>query len=69
MIFQEPMTSLNPVLPIGLQIIEPLQFHLGMSTRDANSALSNCCEWWVSPIPSSGCDNIRINFPVACGNA
>ena len=36
MIFQEPMTSLNPVLPIGLQIIEPLQFHLGMSTRDAN---------------------------------
>jgi peptide/nickel transport system ATP-binding protein len=37
MIFQEPMTSLNPVLPIGLQIIEPLQFHLGMSTRDANA--------------------------------
>ena len=36
MIFQEPMTSLNPVLPIGLQIIEPLQFHLGMRTRDAN---------------------------------
>jgi peptide/nickel transport system ATP-binding protein len=35
MIFQEPMTSLNPVLPIGLQIIEPLQFHLGMSTPDA----------------------------------
>ena len=32
------MTSLNPVLPIGLQIIEPLQFHLGMSTRDANAA-------------------------------
>jgi peptide/nickel transport system ATP-binding protein len=37
MIFQEPMTSLNPVLPIGLQIIEPLQFHLRMSTRDANA--------------------------------
>ncbi|MSP87350.1 MAG: ABC transporter ATP-binding protein [Alphaproteobacteria bacterium] len=29
MIFQEPMTSLNPVLPIGLQIMEPLQIHLG----------------------------------------
>ncbi|MEO1016230.1 MAG: ABC transporter ATP-binding protein [Pseudomonadota bacterium] len=27
MIFQEPMTSLNPVLPIGLQIAEPLMFH------------------------------------------
>ncbi|MGE3989522.1 dipeptide ABC transporter ATP-binding protein [Pseudorhodoplanes sp.] len=37
MIFQEPMTSLNPVLPIGLQIIEPLQFHLKMNTRDANA--------------------------------
>jgi peptide/nickel transport system ATP-binding protein len=37
MIFQEPMTSLNPVLPIGLQIIEPLQFHLGMSTDEANA--------------------------------
>jgi peptide/nickel transport system ATP-binding protein len=36
MIFQEPMTSLNPVLPIGLQIIEPLQFHLKMSTQAAN---------------------------------
>ena len=35
MIFQEPMTSLNPVLPIGLQIIEPLQYHLKMSTSDA----------------------------------
>ena len=31
------MTSLNPVLPIGLQIIEPLQFHLGLSTKLANA--------------------------------
>jgi peptide/nickel transport system ATP-binding protein len=30
MIFQEPMTSLNPVLTIGFQIGEPLQAHLGM---------------------------------------
>ena len=37
MIFQEPMTSLNPVLPIGLQIIEPLQFHLKMNKEDANA--------------------------------
>ena len=27
MIFQEPMTSLNPVLTIGLQIMEPLFIH------------------------------------------
>lgn len=30
MIFQEPMTSLNPVLPIGLQIMEPLFMHTTM---------------------------------------
>jgi peptide/nickel transport system ATP-binding protein len=30
MIFQEPMTSLNPVLRIGLQITEPLTIHLNM---------------------------------------
>ena len=30
MIFQEPMTSLNPVLNIGFQIGEPLQTHLGL---------------------------------------
>lgn len=37
MIFQEPMTSLNPVLTIGLQITEPLQAHLGMSPSKART--------------------------------
>ncbi|MBW7905586.1 MAG: ABC transporter ATP-binding protein [Phycisphaerae bacterium] len=31
MIFQEPMTSLNPVLTVGFQIAEPLRVHRGMS--------------------------------------
>ena len=31
MIFQEPMTSLNPVLTIGRQITEGLEIHLGMT--------------------------------------
>jgi peptide/nickel transport system ATP-binding protein len=35
MIFQEPMLSLNPVLTIGAQIIEVLEQHTAMSTRDA----------------------------------
>lgn len=33
MIFQEPMTSLNPVLSVGRQIAEPLIRHRGMSRR------------------------------------
>ena len=30
-IFQDPMTSLNPVFTVGNQIMEPLRKHLGMS--------------------------------------
>jgi peptide/nickel transport system ATP-binding protein len=37
MIFQEPMTSLNPLLTIGLQITEPLTIHLGMSEQQAKA--------------------------------
>ena len=35
MIFQEPMTSLNPVLSIGAQIVETLRQHEQLSKRDA----------------------------------
>jgi peptide/nickel transport system ATP-binding protein len=35
MIFQEPMTSLNPVLTIGRQVAEVLTLHRGLSERDA----------------------------------
>ncbi len=35
MIFQEPMTSLNPVLTVGKQIGETVQLHQGMSATDA----------------------------------
>ena len=37
MIFQEPMTSLNPILTIGLQIKEPLQIHLCMTDEEATA--------------------------------
>lgn len=37
MIFQDPMTSLNPVLTISRQMEEPLMLHLGMSKQQARS--------------------------------
>ena len=37
MIFQEPMTSLNPVLTVGKQIGETLQLHQGMSAAQATA--------------------------------
>jgi oligopeptide transport system ATP-binding protein len=36
MIFQDPMTSLNPVLTIGTQITEALKLHMGMNDKQAN---------------------------------
>ncbi|MCA9910346.1 MAG: ABC transporter ATP-binding protein, partial [Anaerolineae bacterium] len=36
MIFQDPMTSLNPVLTIGTQITEALKLHLGMGKKEAD---------------------------------
>ena len=42
MIFQEPMTSLNPVLPIGRQVAEPLMVHQGLSK---NEALKKAANW------------------------
>ncbi len=36
MVFQEPMTSLNPVLTIGQQLTETICLHLGVSEQEAN---------------------------------
>jgi len=46
MIFQEPMTSLNPVLPIGRQVAEPLMIHQGLSRAKAYEKAAN----WLSHV-------------------
>jgi peptide/nickel transport system ATP-binding protein len=37
MIFQEPMTSLNPVLTCGFQVAEALRLHKGLTKKDARA--------------------------------
>jgi oligopeptide/dipeptide ABC transporter ATP-binding protein len=37
MIFQEPMTSLNPVFKVGEQIMEAIRFHMKLSKKEAKS--------------------------------
>ncbi len=36
-VFQEPMTALDPVLPVGVQIVESLQEHLRLTRRQARA--------------------------------
>ena len=79
MIFQEPMTALNPVLRVGEQVMEPLRLHLRLS-REA--ARARCVELFTQvgiPAPQSRLDDyphqlsggmrqrVMIAMALACG--
>ena len=44
MVFQDPMTSLNPVLTVGRQLQEPLMLHLGMTKKQAEERAAQLLE-------------------------
>ena len=79
MIFQDPMTSLNPVMKVGKQIAEPLRIHLDMSRGDANATALRLLEDVGIPEPekrlgqyphelSGGMrQRIMIAMALACG--
>ncbi len=51
MIFQEPMSSLNPCFPVGWQIKEALRFHLGMNRRACQTRAIELFEQVGIPAP------------------
>ena len=57
MIFQEPMTSLNPVLKIGDQVAEPLRLHEGLSRTQARHAAIELLTEVGIPAPQSRYDD------------
>jgi peptide/nickel transport system ATP-binding protein len=62
MIFQEPMTSLNPVLSIGLQLMEPLIIHKGMDQAQARARAVELLEMVGIPDPQRRLDQYPHQF-------
>jgi oligopeptide/dipeptide ABC transporter ATP-binding protein len=56
MIFQEPMTSLNPVFPIGDQISESIRLHRGLSRKEARARAVELLHQVGIPVPDRRVD-------------
>jgi peptide/nickel transport system ATP-binding protein/oligopeptide transport system ATP-binding protein len=56
MIFQEPMTSLNPVFKVGEQIVESLRLHQNMGKREARDRAIEMLQLVGIPIPHQRVD-------------
>jgi oligopeptide transport system ATP-binding protein len=62
MVFQDPMTSLNPVLTIGRQITEALQLHMGMTKPQARERAVELLTLVGIPLAEARIDNYPHQF-------
>ncbi|MGD9093431.1 MAG: ABC transporter ATP-binding protein [Anaerolineales bacterium] len=62
MVFQDPMTSLNPVFTIGYQITEALSIHKGMDKEEASEVAGNLLEQVGIPGAHSRLDDYPHQF-------
>jgi len=57
LVFQEPMTALNPMMTIGDQVMEPLQLHRGLGRNDARAEALRLLERIRLPNPRQRFDS------------
>ena len=69
MIFQEPMTSLNPVLTIGYQIQETVMLHLKMSAAEARRHTVEMLKMVNIPDAEQRFDYYPQQSPAECASA
>ncbi|HEY1014508.1 MAG TPA: ABC transporter ATP-binding protein [Herpetosiphonaceae bacterium] len=62
MIFQDPMTSLNPVLRIGRQMTESLKLHMGMTDKQARARSTELLSMVGIPAPDKRLDDYPHQF-------
>src|SRR6185436_20055102 len=62
MIFQDPMTSLNPFMRISTQLMEMTQLHLGLSKQDAHAHAIKMLEMVGIPDPETRADDYPHQF-------
>lgn len=62
MVFQEPMSALNPVFTVGSQISDALRTNLGMSKKDANDRVIELLQLVGIPSPGSRLDSFVHEF-------
>jgi oligopeptide/dipeptide ABC transporter ATP-binding protein len=79
MVFQDPITSLNPVVKVGRQITESLRYHLAMNRQDARQTAIALLRsvgipepevrisWYPHQFSGGMCQRIVIASAIACG--
>jgi len=65
-IFQDPLTSLNPLYSVGKQLTETIQAHLPVSDQEARQRAIACCKTLVFQPQQSALTITHISFLAVC---